>query len=121
MNFKTFKYKNYTNCTFFVDSYFNDTNAMYIAIQDEKGNTICNCTTYKSDFLYQKNTATIKNYMETSGMTKFLIKLGIVEQVITKSLFKIFANSKNDSIDYCDINIDNLKKYSNNFNYNIKK
>ena len=37
---------------------------------------------------------------------------------VTKSNFNVHATSKNESIDYCDINIKVLKKYSSTFNYN---
>ena len=117
MKCKTFNYKNHKNCSFQVGNYLNNPDAMFIRMLDENENSICECTVNKSDYFYEENTATVRNYMETAGMTKFLLKLGIIEQLITKSTFNIFANSKNESIDYCNINIENLKKYSNSFNY----
>ena len=69
------------------------------------------------DYFYEENVAVIKNYSETYGMTDFLRKMGIVKQINTKSYFKVFGNSSNESMDYCDIDIDKLKKYSSTFNY----
>ena len=117
MQYKTFKYNNYENCSFYVDNYSTNPDAMFISILNKNGKNICDCTVNKRDFLYEENTATIKNYTENYGMTKFLLKLGIIKQVITKSKFSIYATSNNDSIDYCDINIKTLKKYSSTFNY----
>ena len=50
-------------------------------------------------------------------MTDFLRKMRILKQINTKSYFKVFGNSSNESMDYCDIDIDKLKKYSSTFNY----
>lgn len=121
MKFKTFKYKNYNNCSFHVGNYKYNLNTMFIGILDKNGNSICDCTINKPDYLYQENTATIKNYMENAGMTNFLLKLGIIEQIITKSNFNIYGTSKKESIDYCDINIKELKKYSSIFDYIYEK
>lgn len=117
MKYKTFKYKNYDNCSFYVMNYSRNPDAMFIGILDEHGNRICECTTNKADYFYEENTAVIKNYMETYGMTSFLMKKGIVKEIITRSNFKIFATSNKESIDYCDIDIEKLKKYSSTFNY----
>ena len=72
-------------------------------------------------FNYFKNFIDIahKYGMEVCGdaNTDFLRKMGIVKQINTKSYFKVFGNSSNESMDYCDIDIDKLKKYSSTFNY----
>lgn len=117
MEYKTFTYKKHKHCSFHVENYLENPDAMAIIILDENGNRIYDCTVMKRDYLYEENTATIKNYMENAGMTKFLLKLGVIEQVITKSNFSIYATSKKESIDYCDINVKILKKYSSKFNY----
>ncbi len=117
MKYKTFTYKKHKHCSFQVANYLNNTDAMAIVIIDENGNRLYDCTVNKSDYIYEKNTATIRNYMETAGMTNFLIKLGVVEQLITKSNFSVYATSKKESIDYCDINVEILKKYSSKFDY----
>lgn len=117
MKYKTFKYKNYNNCSFYVTNYSRNPDAMFIGILDEKGNRIFDCTRNVPDYFYEENVAVIKNYSETYGMTDFLRKMGIVKQINTKSYFKIFGNSSNESMDYCDIDIDKLKKYSSTFNY----
>ena len=122
MKYKTFKYKDYKDCSFYVSNYATNPDSMSIKILGKNGKSICDCTTNKKDYFYEENTATIRNYNENYGMTRFLIKLGVVKQVITKSRFSIYADSNNDSIDYCDIDIEILKKYSSEFDYkwNIK-
>ena len=49
-------------------------------------------------------------------MTKFLKKLGIIEEVYTEKKCHPRALST-ETIDYCLINIDKLKEYTNHFNY----
>lgn len=113
MKYKTFKYKNYTNCYFEVGNY--TSSSMYIKINNSE-----NCdlvvTVNMSDYFYTPNTATIKNYSEGSGMTNFLLKLGIIDQVYTKRK----AHPKavpSETIDFCEINIEKLKEYNKEFNY----
>ena len=68
------------------------------------------------DYLYEPDTATIKNYSENAGMTKFLEKLGIIEEIYSKRKCNPYA-ADNETIDYCLINIEKLKEYTNEFNY----
>ena len=117
MKYKTFKYKNYGNCSFHVCNYMANSDAMYIGILDKDGSLVSACTINEPNYSYLENTATIKNYTENTGMTNFLLKLGVIEQVLTKKYFRMFDTFSKDSIDFCEINIDTLKKYSSKFNY----
>lgn len=116
MECKRFKYKKYKNCSFRVGNYMNNRDSMSIEILDENGEQIKVCTTNMPEYMYQKNTATIKNYLENAGMTDFLIDLDIIERINTRKNCNIYA-SKKETIDYCDINIEELKKYTSEFNY----
>lgn len=116
MKCKTFNYKNYNNCTFCVNSYLYNKMAMAIQIIDENEETICTCSVYRNDYMYYPGSATIKNYSENSGMTKFLQKLGIIEQVYNKIQCNPYA-TKSETIDFCDINMKKLKEYSSQFNF----
>lgn len=116
MKFKTFKYKNHNNCSFIVSSYVCDNMAIAIQIIDENGEVVCTPTVYKEGYMYEPGFTTIKNYSENAGMTKFLIKLGIVEQVYTKIPCNMYAG-KDETIDYCEINMKKLKEYSSKFEY----
>lgn len=116
MKFKTFNYKNYGECYFNVSNYMSNKQAMAISIISKDGESISVCTVNMKDYLYYPNSATIKNYSENAGMTIFLEKLGVIEEVYSKAPCNPYA-SKNETIDYCAINITKLKEYTNQFNY----
>lgn len=116
MNCKTFKYKNYGDCYFYVGNYLHNKQSMAIRIISKDGESITVATVNMNDYLYEPNTATIKNYSENAGMTKFLEKLGIIKQVYSKKHCHPYA-LETETIDYCLINIDKLKEYTNQFNY----
>lgn len=116
MKYKTFKYKNYGNCYFNVGNYMYNKQSMAINISSENGEMSIVATVNMKDYLYEPNTATIKNYSENAGMTKFLEKLGIIDEVYSRAKCNPFAN-KSETIDYCHIDIDKLKEYTKNFNY----
>lgn len=116
MKCKTFKYKNYEDCFFNVGNYMNNKMSMAISIMNKEGENITVATVNMSGYLYYPDTATIKNYSENGGMTYFLKKLGIIEEVYSK--VKCHSGAfETETIDYCLINIDKLKEYSNEFNY----
>lgn len=115
MNYKTFKYKEYGDCYFNVENYKYNKQAMAITIMNNEGERII-ATVNMNDYLYYPDTATIKKYSEDSGMTKFLEDLGIIEEIYSK--VQCHPNAlKTETIDYCIINIDKLKEYTKNFNY----
>jgi len=116
MDYKTFKYKNYGYCYFNVGNYVYNKQSMAISIMSIEEENITIATVNMTDYLYEPNTATIKNYSENSGMTDFLKKLGIIEEVYSKVKCHPFA-SENETIDYCLINMDKLKEYTKNFEY----
>lgn len=116
MNCKTFKYKKYGDCYFNVGNYVKNKQAMAINIISVEGECVTTVTVNMIDYLYEPDTATIKNYSEGAGMTKFLEKLGIIEEVYSQKHCNPRA-SKSETIDYCLINIDKLKEYTNQFNY----
>ena len=116
MDYKTFNYKNYRDCYFYVENYLYNKQAMAITIVNENEGNIVVCTVNMTDYLYEPNTATIKNYSINAGMTKFLKKLGIIEEVYSKVKCNQFA-SEDETIDYCAINITKLKEYTKYFNY----
>lgn len=116
MKYKTFNYKDYKNCWFEVGNYANPKQSMYIEIVNKDEGEITVATVNMADYFYSPDTATIKNYSENSGMTKFLEELGIVEEIYTRRKANDFAGN-NETIDYCQINIEELEKYSKKFDY----
>lgn len=116
MKNKTFKYKNYGDCYFNVGNYVSNKQSMTINIVSIEGEAVTTATVNMKDYLYEPNTATIKNYSENAGITKFLSKLGIIEEVYSTRRCHPYA-SNSETIDYCLINIDKLKEYSKQFNY----
>ena len=114
MNYKTFKYKTYEDCYFNVGNY--NKQSMAISIIGKDGESITRATVHMKDYLYEPDTATIKNYSENAGMTKFLKNLGVIEEVYSKVQCHPKA-LKTETIDYCLINIEKLKEYTNKFNY----
>jgi hypothetical protein len=116
MKCKTFKYKNYGDCYFNVGSYLNNNQSMAISMESIDGEMITMVTVNRVDYLYGPDTATIKNYSENAGITKFLKKLGVIEEVYTRAKCNPDA-SKSETIDYCLMNIEKLKEYTNSFNY----
>ena len=116
MKYKTFNYKKYKNCYFEVGNYFYNSQSMFIEIKNKKEGNIATATVNMPGYLYLPDTATIKNYSENSGMTKFLQKLGIIENIYTRKRCNPFA-SEGETIDFCEINIKRLKEYSKEFNY----
>lgn len=164
MKSKTFNYKEYKNCYFEVGNYVYNSQSMFINIKNKEEGDIATATVNMQDYFYTPNTATIKNYSENNGMTKFLQELGIIDEVysrkecfpneneseiteICKINFKerkatIISNSgkceqmvnslkemgieeinietlnwEKETIDFCQINIEKLKEYSQSFNY----
>ena len=116
MKYKTFNYKKNKNCSFEVGNYQYNPQSMAIVMVDGKGEEITRVTVNMPDYFYSPNTASIKNYSENSGMTKFLNKLGIIESIYTKRKANPFA-PQTETIDFCEINIEKLKEYSSEFNY----
>ena len=116
MKCKTFKYKNYGDCYFNVLNYLYNKQSMAISMESTDGESITTVTVNMTDYLYEPDTATIKNYSENSGLTKFLEKLGVIEEVYTSAKCNPYA-SENETIDYCLMNIEKLKEYTNTFNY----
>lgn len=116
MEFKKFNYKRNKNCYFEVGNYVYNHQSMYIRMMNNKGEEIYRCTTNISGWLYYPETATIKNYSENKGMTKFLEKLGIIDQIYSKRKCNPMA-IESETIDYCQINVEALKKYSKVFDY----
>ena len=122
MEYKTFKYKNYRNCYFEVGNYLYNSQAMYIELygdgDGEKDGLIITVTVNINDF-YMPDTATIKNYSDNAGITKFLQKLGIIEEIYSRRKCNPYALDS-ETIDFCLINIEKLKTYSKSFNYEWK-
>lgn len=116
MKCKTFKYKNYGHCYFNVGNYLHNNQSMAISIISIEGENITVATVNMKDYLYAPDTATIKNYSDNSGITKFLEKLGIIKHVYSSVKCNPYA-SDSETIDYCLINIDKLKEYTNKFSY----
>ncbi len=116
MKYKTFKYKNYGDCYFNVSNYLYNKQAMAISIKSIDGEDIAVATVNMNDYMYEPDTATIKNYSENSGITKFLKKLGVIEEVYSSAKCNPYA-TKNETIDYCLMNIEKLKEYAKEFNY----
>lgn len=116
MNYKTFKYKKYGDCYFNVGNYMHNKQSMAISIISTKGESITVVTVNMNDYLYEPDTATIKNYSENAGITKFLEKLGIIEEVYSRAKCNPYA-TKNETIDYCLMNVSKLKEYTKEFSY----
>lgn len=116
MKYATFKYKKYKDCWFEVANYPRNPQAMSIIINSERMVNPIVVTVNMTDYIYEENTATIKNYSENSGMTDFLINLDIIDYIYSKKQCNIYATKK-ETIDYCEINIEELKKYSKKFDY----
>lgn len=114
-----FNYKKYKNCYFEVGNYLYNPQSMFINMIDENGEDITTVTVNMSDYLYYPDTATIKNYSENSGITQFLEKLGIIEEIYSRKKCNPYA-IETETIDYCQINIEKLKEYSEEFNYEWK-
>ncbi|MBP3254923.1 MAG: hypothetical protein J6M60_00315 [Clostridia bacterium] len=116
MKCKTFKYKKFNDCYFEVGNYLYNKQAMYIQIKNKKYGNIAIATVNMPEYFYSPGTTTIKNYSENSGMTEFLQKLGVIEIVYTKSRVNSLA-AESETIDFCKINMEKLKEYSNKFEY----
>lgn len=116
MKYKTFNYKENKKCSFEVTNYQNNPQAMAILIVDSEGEVKTVATVNMPGYFYSPDTATIKNYSENSGMTKFLSKLNIIEDIYSRKKANIMA-SESETIDYCQINVEKLKEYSSKFNY----
>jgi len=119
MEHKTFNFKNYRSCSFAVGNYINNSACMAIQILDKNGEVLYTCTVNKPDYLYYPETASIKNYSENEGMTKFLLKLGIIEEIYSSVKCNLYANGK-ETIDFCLINVEKLKEYSSKYTYEWK-
>ena len=116
MKNKTFNYKNNKNCSFEVSNYQYNPQSMAIIIVNSKGEEKAIVTVNMSEYFYLPDTATIKNYSNNSGMTKFLNKLGIIETIYTSRKAHPMA-TVGETIDFCEINVEKLKEYSSKFNY----
>jgi hypothetical protein len=119
MDYKKFNYKKYKDCYFEVGNYLYNSQSMFIQIKNKEYGDLYTATVNMPDYMYLPDTATIKNYSENSGMTKLLQKLGIVEEIYTRKKCNSMASEK-ETIDYCQINIEKLKEYSKEFNYEWK-
>lgn len=119
MEYKKFNYKGHKNCYFEVGNYLNNPQSMAIQIKCDEDEISYTATVNMRDYFYEPGTATIKNYSENSGMTKFLEKLGIIEEVYSSRKAHQYASEK-ETIDYCQIDEEKLKEYSKTFNYEWK-
>ncbi len=119
MGCKTFEYKGKKGCSFIVGNYLNNTQCMSIMIVTNENESETVCTVNMKDYLYFPETTTIKNYSENSGMTDFLLKLGVIAEVYNKVPAHQLAQ-RSETIDFCSINIEKLKEYSKEFNYEWK-
>lgn len=120
---KTFDYEGNKNCYFVVNSYLANKEAMAIEIY-KKGELLKVCTLYDDMGMYSEHITTIKNYSENSHMTDFLMKLGIVEDILFRCPCNsyVYDSIKTDNPqtkDTCIINTDLLKEYSKEWNYNV--
>lgn len=116
MECKKFNYKNYKNCWFNVGTYVGMFGPMFIEIENASSGPICVVTVNMPGYCYDTGETTIRNYSESSGITKFLQKMGIIKEVYSRKKCNPEAG-KNETIDYCEINIEKLKEYSKNFDY----
>lgn len=108
MRCKTFNYKEYKNCYFEVGNYLYNSQSMFIQIKNEDEGDIATATVNMQDYFYTPNTATIKNYSENNGMTKFLQELGIIEEIYTrKECFP--KENASELTEICKINIEERK------------
>ena len=114
MVYKKFNYKKYKDCYFEVGNYLYNSQSMFIQIKNKEYGDLY--TVNMPDYMYLPDTATIKNYSENSGMTKFLQKLGIIEEIYTMRKCHPLA-AESETIDFCQINLEKLKEYSRKFNY----
>ena len=115
---KNFKIWDYEDCSFEVSHYLADKKAIAIIIEDNRTSLmIAKCTTYLADTKYEAGIATIKNYSENRGMTKFLQDLGIVTEVFRKKKVNELAED-DETIDFCKINLEKLKDYAIIWHYN---
>lgn len=113
---KEFEYKGIKHCSFVVGNYLHNKQAMAITILDAEGETVEVATVNMPDYLYSPDTATLRNYSYTSGITKFLKKLGIIEEIYSTRKCNQYAQDS-ETIDYCQINTKKLKEYSSKFDY----
>lgn len=116
MKCKCFKYKDYGDCYFDVTNYLHNKNSMAISMKSIDGEPITTVTVNMENLSYGRDTATIKNYSENAGLTKFLKELGIIAGVYMSAKCNPYAPNT-ETIDYCLINIEKLKEYTDNFNY----
>lgn len=116
MECKKFNYKNYKDCWFNVGTYASVSGPMFIEIENEKEGPICVATVNMPGYYYDTGETTVKNYSENSGVTKFLQKIGIIKEIYGRRKCNPMA-AENETIDYCEINIEKLREYSKNFDY----
>lgn len=114
MKYKKFDYKNYKDCYFIVSNYRNGFQPIAITIENKKVGIITTATVNMPGYCYSYEDATIKNYSENAGMTKFLKRLGIIKEIYSRRKAHPEA-SKSETIDFCEINIEKLKEYSKEF------
>lgn len=106
MECKKFNYKNYKNCWFNVGKYAGMFGPMFIEIENETEGPITVATVSMKGYCYDEDETTIKNYSENSGITKFLQKLGIIDELYSSKKCNSVAGAK-ETIDYCKINVEN--------------
>lgn len=120
----TFNYKKYKNCYFTVASYEANPNAIAFSIENQENGLIATCTIFIGHTTYMDSLATIKNYSENSGITKFLQKLGIVTNIFFREPCNCLTigtlDTKNpQTIDTVLIDMDKLKQYSKEWYYDV--
>ena len=120
---KKFTYKNYENCYFIVGNYVADKNAMAISIKNDEEN-IVTCTVYRDFDPHCEGIVTIKNYSENSHITDFLVKLGIVTDILNRVPCNPFAYDTLDTdnpqtFDFCVIDVRKLKEFCKEWHYNV--
>jgi len=114
---KKFTYKNYKNCSFSLNHYTENPNAMAISItKDDELIAVCTC--YLDYITYTENFITIKNYSENSYMTNLFKDLGIILCIIDRIPCNQFVKDSiytdnPQTIDLCIIDLEKLKEYCN--------
>lgn len=125
---KTFNYKKYKKCYFIVGTYAVDEYAMYIGIENKSEGMITDCTVFDRYSTYEPGKVTIKNYSENSHLTDFLKKIKIIKKICKRIPCNNFPETlaslrggNPQTIDNCEIDMDLLKEYSKEWNYEYEK
>lgn len=106
---KTFNYKDYKKCYFYVDSYKANPKAMYIEIDNKRYDSITDCTLYAPYTPFEPETAAIK----TKELVNFLKELKVITKIIAVLPYGNFSNE----LYLCKIDIDTLKEYTKEWHY----